>query len=603
MKLLSLFDGSGGFPLAASMCGITPVMAAEVEPYPIAVTKSRFPKMKHLGNVQNIHGNEIEPVDIITFGSPCQDLSVAGKRKGLKHAENGDDETTRSGLFLEAVRIIKEMREATNGIYPRYAVWENVPGAFSSNKGEDFRTVLDELIKISEPDAVMPDVPKAGWAYADCYSGDRWSLAYRVFDAQYWGVPQRRRRIYLVADFRGQRAKEILFVKPGLRGYFEKGRTPWQEAAGNAESGIGADDREGTGGLILDDQGGQQINVRTDGKSPTLRAEMHGNVPCVLMDAYQHHGWREGETCGTLTAESNNHVRGDTPLVIEQAAGFKAGQSKAGGIGWQDETAATLSAQASGTEPTVCIKKQYLFENHSQDTRFKGPLKVCPMLPAQLGTGGNNTPFVVEDTPVYCLQGNGIDRALTAGCNGKGWKEGQSYTPNTTDRPAVAYAVGNGQANQVYLQDKMGALNCMHDQQAIVLDRAFFNQGQNAQYKPQFYADGTCPTLVAKGPHAVQIRYIVRRLTPTECARLQGFPDKWGHPDKKETLTDDEYRFWLEVRNTHAAINGKAVKEYTKAQMLTWYNKLHSDSAEYKMWGNGIALPNALYVMQGIVGG
>lgn len=602
MKLLSLFDGSGGFPLAASMCGITPVMAAEVEPYPIAVTKSRFPYMKHLGNVQNIHGNEIEPVDIITFGSPCQDLSVAGKRKGLKHAENGDDETTRSGLFLEAIRIIKEMRKATNGIYPRYAVWENVPGAFSSNKGEDFRTVLDEIIKISEPDAVMPDVPKAGWAYADVITGSGWSVAYRVFDAQYWGVPQRRRRIYLVADFRGQRAKEILFVKPGLRGYFEKGRTPWQEAAGNAESGIGADDREGTGGLILDDQGGQQINVRTDGKSPTLRAEMHGNVPCVLMDAYQHHGWREGETCGTLTAESNNHVRGDTPLVIEQAAGFKAGQSKAGSIGWQDETAATLSAQASGTEPTVCIKKQYLFENHSQDTRFKGPLKVCPMLPAQLGTGGNNTPLVVEGAPVYCLQGNGIDRALTAGCNGKGWKEGQCYTLNTIDRLAVVYCMATGQANAEISKEISPTLNCNHEQ-PIVLDRAYFNQGQNAKFDPQLYDDGICPTLVARGPHAVQVRYIVRRLTPTECARLQGFPDKWGHLDKKETLTDDEYRFWLEVRNTHAAINGKAVKEYTKEQMLTWYNKLRSDSAEYKMWGNGISLPVALYVMQGIAGG
>ena len=573
MKLLSLFDGSGGFPLAASMCGITPVMAAEVEPYPIAVTKSRFPKMKHLGNVQNIHGNEIEPVDIITFGSPCQDLSVAGKRKGLKHAENGDDETTRSGLFMEAVRIIKEMREATNGVYPRYAVWENVPGAFSSNKGEDFRTVLDELIKISEPDAVMPDVPKAGWAYADCYSGDRWSLAYRVFDAQYWGVPQRRRRIYLVADFRGQCAKEILFVKPGLRGYFEKGRTPWQTTAGNAESGIGADDSTGTDGLILDDQGGQQINVRTDGKSPTLRAEMHGNVPCVLMDAYQHHGWREGETCGTLTAESNNHVRGDTPLVIEQAAGFKAGQSKAGSIGWQDETAATLSAQASGTEPTVCIKKQYLFENHSQDTRFKGPLKVCPMLPAQLGTGGNNTPFVVEGAPVYCLQGNGIDRALTAGCNGKGWKEDTSYTLNTIDRPAVVFA------QQAY--DKFENF-----EKASTLKACGGSYGGGSE-------NLVCET--------IKTRYIVRRLTPTECARLQGFPDKWGHPDKKETLTDDEYRFWLEARNTHAAINGKAVKKYTKEQMLTWYNKLHSDSAEYKMWGNGIALPCALYVMQGIV--
>ena len=559
MKLLSLFDGSGGFPLAASMCGITPVMAAEVEPYPIAVTKSRFPKMKHLGNVQNVRGGEIEPVDVITFGSPCQDLSVAGKRKGLKHAENGDNETTRSGLFMEAVRIIKEMREATNGIYPRYAVWENVPGAFSSNKGEDFRTVLDEIIKISEPDAVMPDVPKAGWAYADCYSGDGWSLAYRVFDAQYWGVPQRRRRIYLVADFRGQRAREILFEREGLRGYFAQGRTPWQTVAGNAESGIGADDcipintmlanrhialGRGTGfGIgepgdkqftisaghshavcmpILDDQGGSQINVRTDGKAPTLRAEMHGNVPCVLMDAYQHHGWREGETCGTFQNT---------------------------GAGWwnKSDIGATLRTP----------------------------------------TGGES---VLANVVVQAV-----------GFDGKGWKEGQSYTLNTIDRPAVAYAVGNGQANQVYLQDKMGALNCMHDQQAIVLDRAFFNQGQNAQYKPQFYADGTCPTLVAKGPHAVQIRYIVRRLTPTECARLQGFPDKWGHPDKKETLTDDEYRFWLEVRNTHAAINGKAVKDYTKEQMLTWYNKLHTDSAEYKMWGNGISLPVALYVMQGVV--
>lgn len=568
MKLLSLFDGSGGFPLAASMCGITPVMAAEVEPYPIAVTKSHFPKMKHLGNVQNVRGGEIEPVDIITFGSPCQDLSVAGKRKGLKHAENGDDETTRSGLFMEAVRIIKEMREATNGVYPRYAVWENVPGAFSSNKGEDFRTVLDELIKISEPDAVMPDVPKAGWAYADCYSGDGWSLAYRVFDAQYWGVPQRRRRIYLVADFRGGRAGEILFEREGVRGYFAQGRTPWQTAAGNAESGIGADDC---------------IPINT------MLANRH-----IALGRGTGFGIGElGDKQFTISAGHSHAVC--IRVKTEQAAGFKAGQSKAGSIGWQDETAATLSAQASGTEPTVCIKKQYLFENHSQDTRFKGPLKVC--------TNGNDTPFVVEGTPVYCLQGNGIDRALTAGCNGKGWKEGQSYTLNTIDRPAVAYAVGNGQANQVYLQDKMGALNCMHDQQAIVLDRAFFNQGQNAQYKPQFYADGTCPTLVAKGPHAVQIRYIVRRLTPTECARLQGFPDKWGHPDKKETLTDDEYRFWLEVRNTHAAINGKAVKDYTKEQMLTWYNKLHSDSAEYKMWGNGIALPNAIYVMQGIAEG
>lgn len=562
MKLLSLFDGSGGFPLAASMCGITPVMAAEVEPYPIAVTKSRFPKMKHLGNVQNVRGGEIEPVDIITFGSPCQDLSVAGKRKGLKHAENGDDETTRSGLFMEAVRIIKEMRDATNGIYPRYAVWENVPGAFSSNKGEDFRTVLNEIINISEPDAVMPDVPKAGWAYADSYSGDGWSLAYRVFDAQYWGVPQRRRRIYLVADFRGGRAGEILFEREGVRGYFAEGRTPWQTTAGNVESGAGTDDR--------------------------------AREACGTFQNTGVGWWNKSDIVATLRTPTG----GESVLanVVVQAAGFDGNMgAKAGNIGYKDETAPTLNA---GKVMTVCVKEQHLFENHSQDTRFKGPLKVCPMLPAQLGTGGNNTPFVVEGTPVYCLQGNGIDRALTAGCNGKGWKEGQSYTLNTIDRPAVVFCMATGQANAEISKEICPTLNCNHEQPIVA--------GVDCRNMKECV--GVYPTLQAKpnGGYslnfhgAVRVRYIVRRLTPTECARLQGFPDKWGHPDKKETLTDDEYRFWLEVRNTHAAINGKAVKEYTNAQMLTWYNKLHSDSAEYKMWGNGIALPNALYVMQGI---
>ena len=209
MKLLSLFDGSGGFPLAGALCGIEPVAASEVEPYPIAVTRSRFPNMKHLGDVSKINGAEIEPVDIITFGSPCQDLSVAGKRAGI--------EGERSGLFMEAIRIIKEMRDATTNEFPRYAVWENVPGAFSSNGGEDFRIVLEEFVKVTEPEAEMPPMDKGGWAYADVILGKGWSIAYRVFDAQYWGVPQRRRRIYLVADFRGGRAGEILFKREGLR--------------------------------------------------------------------------------------------------------------------------------------------------------------------------------------------------------------------------------------------------------------------------------------------------------------------------------------------------------------------------------------------------
>ena len=447
MKLGSLFDGSGGFPLAGSLCGIEPVWAAEVEPYPIAVTRSRFPHMKHLGDVTKINGADIEPVDIITFGSPCQDLSVTGKRAGLKHESNGDDETTRSGLFMEAIRIIKEMRGATNGVYPRFAVWENVVGAFSSNHGEDFRTVINEIVGIVEPSASMPAPEKGRWPYADCYVGDGWSVAYRTFDAQYWGVPQRRRRIYLVADFGGECAWKILFEREGVRGYFETGRTPWKGAAGDAERGVGAADSEGD---------------------------------CIEEQA---------------------------SIGVCYAAGFKAGQgSKARSNGFGYEKCPTLSAEAGG----------------------------------------------------------------------------------------------NGQADNTGIHDVVGALNCMHDQQAVIIDRAYFNQGENAKYDPKVYEDGICPTIVARGPAAVCVRYIVRRLTPAECARLQGFPDKWGHPDHNEDFTNEEYSFWLNVRNTYAAINGKAVRQYTRQQMLAWYNKLHTDSAEYKMWGNGIALPCALYVMQGV---
>lgn len=430
MKLMSLFDGSGGFPLAASLCGIEPVYAAEVEPYPIAVTKNRFPKMKHLGDVSKVKDGEIEPVDIITFGSPYQDISIAGKRAGLKHADMGDDETTRSGLFLEAIRIIKEMREATNGVYPRYAIWENVPGAFSSNRGEDFRTVLEEFIRVKEKDAVMPAVPQAGWAYADCISGDGWSIAYRVFDAQYWGVPQRRRRIYLVADFRGECAQEILFKRESLRGYFEAGRTPWQGIAADAQNCVE-----------------QQISVCTDGKSPTLRAEAHGNAPYVINKktlVYDTRGNGAGETVPTITGDHNNRITDYTALCCE----------------------------------------------------------------------------------------------------------------------------------------------------AVVYDGANITSPLN-KTNPQ--AGDPCHTISTDSRN-----YIVRRLTPTECARLQGFPDWWGEIPKKDNLTDDEYVFWLNARNTYAKINNKTTKEYSKEQMLSWYNKLHSDSSEYKMWGNGIALPNALYVMQGI---
>ncbi len=227
-KLGSLFDGSGGFPLAGTLCGLSPVWASEIELFPIAVTTKRFPNMKHLGDITKINGAEIEPVDVITFGSPCQDLSVAGKRIGL--------DGSRSGLFMEAIRIIKEMRLKSNGIYPTFAIWENVPGAFSSNKGEDFQTVLEEISHIADDSVSIPRPPKNKWLNAGEILGDTFSVAWRVLDAQYWGVPQRRRRIYLVADFRGQRAREILFEQNGLSRDIKESRASGESTARTTES-------------------------------------------------------------------------------------------------------------------------------------------------------------------------------------------------------------------------------------------------------------------------------------------------------------------------------------------------------------------------------
>ena len=207
---------TAGFPLAARMAGIAPVFASEIEAAPMLVSKRWFPEMASLGDVTKIDGARIAPVDIITFGSPCQDLSCAGRRAGLA----GE----RSGLFMEATRIIKEMRDATNGVRPRFCVWENVPGAFSSNGGEDFRAVVEGIAGIARPGV---SVPRSGrWGSAGAVVGNGFSLAWRVLDAKYWGVPQRRRRIFLVADFAGRRACEILF---------DEGRLPWDPAQGGTE--------------------------------------------------------------------------------------------------------------------------------------------------------------------------------------------------------------------------------------------------------------------------------------------------------------------------------------------------------------------------------
>jgi len=236
MTLGSLFDGIGGFPLAGVMCGITPVWSSEIEPFPLKVTAARFPDMKQLGSVTDINGAEIEPVDIITFGSPCQDLSVAGKQLGIH-------EGRQSNLFFEAVRIIKEMRDATGTdehIRPRFAVWENVPGAFSSNKGADFQAVLQALASVSCDGVSIPRPKK--WNHAGCVVGNGWSIAWRVYDAQYWGVPQRRKRIYLVTDFASERAGEILFEREGVSGDSSESGTAGKGTAADAERSVGGSD-------------------------------------------------------------------------------------------------------------------------------------------------------------------------------------------------------------------------------------------------------------------------------------------------------------------------------------------------------------------------
>lgn len=282
--------------------------------------------------------------------------------------------------------------------------------------------------------------------------------------------------------------------------------------------------------IILDDQGGQQISVCADGKSPTLRAEAHGNAPYVINKktlVYDTRGNGAGEIVPTITGDHNNRITDYTALCCE----------------------AVVYDGANITSPLNKTNPQAGDPCHTISTDSRNYI-------------------------VHCLQGNGIDRADTAGCNGKGVCEDKCYTLNTIDRHAACFPQ---QAYNKFIQEDIEA--------TLKASGGTYGGGSENLVAEQSFSP---------------IRYIVRRLTPTECARLQGFPDWWGEIPKKDNLTDDEYVFWLNARNTYAKINNKTTKEYSKEQMLSWYNKLHSDSSEYKMWGNGIALPNALYVMQGI---
>ncbi|MCM1232222.1 MAG: DNA cytosine methyltransferase [Ruminococcus flavefaciens] len=572
LTLGSLFDGSGGFPLGGMLAGITPVWASEIEPFPIRVTTKRLPFMKHYGDISQMDGGKIEPVDIITFGSPCTNLSIAGRREGLEGAQ--------SSLFYQAIRVIKEMRCATNGRYPRWICWENVIGAFSSNGGFDFKKVLEEIIGICEPGAEVPMPEKDRWPYADIYMGDGWSIAYRTFDAQHWGVPQRRRRIYLVGDLAGRCAGQVLFESEGLSGYSAESFRSWQRTARDSAAGLGA----AGCAICLNDQGGSRMDVSV-GVSGTLRAQMDGHPPCIVE------------------------------------------------------------------------RRSEVYENHSQDTRYTGPLDTAPTVSSTYGTGGNNQPFVVqEDTPktlkIRCgCEGGGKgaliqeDVSATLSCNndqtlfvpfckgtrphsaqeGQVWKPGEvANTLNTFDlgesrcsELAVrAFSIGAAYSGGM-LSDNPHA-GIYEADSARTLDQSggdpACNQGGIAVVEGPTYAVTTgkytqvseeqAPTLMArdfKDPTAVNRGYSVRRLTPTECARLQGFADWWCADLDTPEPTEADIAFWTEVWETHRRVVSGSSKPKSRNQIIKWLQHPHSDAAEYKMWGNGVALPNVFFVLAGIV--
>lgn len=599
LTLGSLFDGSGGFPLGGVLAGITPIWSSEIEPFPIRVTTARFPNMKHYGDISTIDGSELEPVDIISFGSPCQNLSVAGKREGL----DGD----RSSLFYEAIRIVKEMREATNGKYPRYIVWENVPGAFSSNKGEDFKAVLTEICKVKDKQVSISKPAK--WENAGRIMGDGFSIAWRLLDAQYWGVPQRRQRIYLVADFDGGSAGKILFESEGLSGYSAQGFKSWQNAANGITEGIG--------------ETGETDSLMFENHSQDTRYRGPLEVAQTVSSTYG-------------TGGNNQPFVVQTPKTLKVRCGCEGGGK---GALVQDNLSATLSTNNDQTlfQPRaygVCAKNSNSMKSDNPNSGFyEADTSRC--LDAN---GGNPT---CNQGGIAVIEGNGSRPSH----RGDGYKESDvMYTLNATEQHAVAFAEVHatlsandgpkGPSSQMMKNPEENFVG----EPSYGIGRPAMNQGYNAKFSFQIEEEVE-PTLVASGASGVahprfssskasffteaneecantlvatdykdppivndgdEIDYIVRRLTPTECARLQGFPDWWcddlGIPDP----TDEDIAKWREVFETHAKAIGKTTKPKSDAQIRKWLQNPQSDSAEYKMWGNGVALPNVFFVLAGI---
>lgn len=567
LTLGSLFDGSGTFPMMAMLSGIVPVWKSEIEPFPIAVTEKRLPFVKHLGDINSVNGAEIEPVDIITFGSPCTDLSVAGKRQGL-NAE-------RSGLFFQAIRIIKEMRGATNGKYPRFAVWENVTGAFSSNGGEDFRCVLEEFCKIKDTDLSVPKPEK--WTKAGEIMGEKFSVAYRTFDAQYWGVPQRRMRVYLVADFDGGCASKILFESEGVSGYSAESFRAWQETSqsfGNCSEETGS-------GLMFENH------------SQDTRYTGPLNVAQTVSATYGTGG--------------NNQPFVVESSVVPATLKIRCGHGNGGrGALIQKNKSATLSCN---NDQTLFVPKAYgICGKYSNSMLSNNPNSGFYEADTSRTIDTSNQSASKNQGGIVVVEGNGSRPSH----HGDGYKESETmYTLNCVETHAISYGIG----------------------------RPAMNQGYNARFSFQIEEE-TSPTLVASGAGGVahptystsknsyhtiaekeltstlvatdykdppvvndstpEIEYIVRRLTPQECALLQGMPAWWCDDIGIENPTEEQINWWQNVFETYNKAVGKTCKPKSRKQIEKWLKNPYSDSAAYKMWGNGIASSNALFVLAGI---
>ena len=549
LTLGSLFDGIGGFPYAASFYGIRPLWASEIVPECVAVTRRHFPDMAHLGDITQLHGGMIPPVDILTFGSPCQGLSLAGRRLGLA------DE--RSGLFMEAIRIIREMQEATHGKYPQFAIFENVPGALSSNGRRDYQAVLEAFT------GTKVSMPKSGrWANAGMARGRGVDLAWIIYDAQHFGTAQRRRRLFLVADFRGKRAGEILFVPKSLRGYFEAGGTPRQGIAAFTESGAGA---AGAVIEILNDQGGDSMTVERGGLSPTLRSQTHGNLPIVAA----------GFDLQQITSKTNRSslkpvqptlCGTGNPHVIIRPVCMATGQANAAIL---DDQAPTLTAA------------------------HERPLLIHPQLAGTLCASGAglSRPAGMGSELDFCIVSAGFKHKASAAAGSIGYQEETAPTLVAGQESSVikAYVIGayysggmlsdnphSGiyEAETSRTLDLNGGNPCCQQGGTVIVEvpgggaLADVAAVDCRNYREVSEASGTLQAKSKSGGYSlnyqnpIRIGCLVRRLTPTEAERLMGFPDFW----------------------TAYGCDGKEI----------------SDSKRYSMLGNSIAVPCVAYIMQGI---